>query len=166
LPEPAPLVVVGRPYSAKYFDLLKRLASGILVTFITDADDEDLRVLYRRAWAVILPSVYRDCYGNVYLAPELMGLTLLEGMSCGTPAICSRVGGLPEFVQHGETGAVIEGLMDLRSWLARLAEDEELVIGLGQAAREAVVRQYGLGVVGRAMNEIYSALVAEGPVAA
>ena len=48
-----------------------------------------------RAWATVLPSVYRDCYGAVHQKPELMGFTLLESMSCGTPAIASRTGAMP-----------------------------------------------------------------------
>ena len=32
-------------------------------------------------------------------APELLGLTLLESMACGTPVVCTNVGGMPEFVE-------------------------------------------------------------------
>ena len=61
----------------------------------------------------MLPSVYRDCYGHAHLAPELMGLTLLEAMACGTPAICSRVAAMPEFIREGETGFVFDTPEDL-----------------------------------------------------
>ena len=37
-----------------------------------------------------------------------MGFTLLESMACGTPAICSRVGAMPEYVNDGETGFVFD----------------------------------------------------------
>ncbi len=72
---------------------------------MTDADDTAILDLYRRAFALVLPSVYRDCYGNTQSAPELMGFSLLEAMACGTPAICSRVGGMPEYVRDGEDPA-------------------------------------------------------------
>ena len=88
LPAELPLTVCGRPYHADYFDRLQALAAGKTVEFVTDADDATIRDLYRRAWANVLPSVYRDCYGSTYAAPELMGFTLLEAMACGTPAIC------------------------------------------------------------------------------
>ena len=82
LPAGLPLTVCGRPYDPDYLGLLRRLAAGKDVTFVTDADDAAIRDLYARAWCNVLPSVYTDCYGRRYRAPELMGLTLLEAMSC------------------------------------------------------------------------------------
>ena len=48
---------------------------------------------------------------DVFLLPseqESFGLVALEAMACGVPVICSRVGGLPEVVQHGKTGYLAE----------------------------------------------------------
>ncbi|ODA39097.1 N-acetyl-alpha-D-glucosaminyl L-malate synthase BshA [Desulfosporosinus sp. BG] len=48
---------------------------------------------------------------DVFLLPsaqESFGLVALEAMACGVPVICSRVGGLPEVVQHGVTGYLAE----------------------------------------------------------
>jgi glycosyltransferase involved in cell wall biosynthesis len=158
LPTNLPLTVFGRPYDLSYYRLLKKLARQKDVTFITDGGDHDLLSLYRTAWAVVLPSVYIDFYGNTYLAPELMGLTLLEGMACGTPAICSNVGGLPEFVRHRETGIIFESLVDLRYWLQRLATDAGYVAQLGKHAREVIEAEFGLRVVGQRMSEIYESI--------
>ena len=36
--------------------------------------------------------------------PELLGQTLLEGMACGTPGLCTSVASLPEVVEDGVTG--------------------------------------------------------------
>ena len=92
LPPGVPLTVCGQPYSDDYAARLRALAAGKPVEFVSDRDDAGLRDLYRKAWAVVLPSLYEDSYGNTYLAPELMGFSLLEGMACGAPAVCSRVG--------------------------------------------------------------------------
>ena len=89
------LTVCGRPYNKAYYEKLEDLSKGKRVEFVTDAD-EDIRELYHRSWANVLPSLYQDCYGALQPAPELMGLTLLEAMACGTPAICSNVAAMPE----------------------------------------------------------------------
>ncbi len=47
--------------------------------------------------------------GDLFLLPsqtESFGLAALEAMACGVPVIASRVGGLPEVVLDGETGAL------------------------------------------------------------
>ena len=49
---------------------------------------------YRRAICIVLPSVYRTSIGTETVVPELLGQTLLEGMACEAPAICTRRGEL------------------------------------------------------------------------
>src|SRR5205807_1625412 len=126
------------PYHPDYFGLLQTLARGKDVEFVTDADDETILGLYRRSWVNVLPSVYRDCYGNSHDAPELMGYTLLEAMACGTPAICSRVAAMPEFVIEGETGFVFESRDDLTAKLRLLAGDPGLAERMGRRARQVI----------------------------
>ncbi len=101
------LRLVGRPYEPLYHEELQKLAQGINVDFITDADDQALLREYRSARMTILPSVHTDHKGGYSAVSELMGLTLLESQSCSTPAICSDAGGMPEFVADGVTGRVV-----------------------------------------------------------
>jgi glycosyltransferase involved in cell wall biosynthesis len=107
----------------------------------------------------VLPSVYQDCYGNVYEAPELMGFTLLEAMACGTPAIASRVAAMPEFIREGETGFVFDTREELTSQLRRLAEEPELVEQMGRQARRCVEQEFDLRVAGARMRAVYDALI-------
>ena len=67
-----------------------------------------------------------------------------EAMSSGLPVVASRVGGLPEVVQHGETGLLVppRDSSALASALIRLLEDEGLRRSMGQAGRERVLRTF------------------------
>jgi N-acetyl-alpha-D-glucosaminyl L-malate synthase BshA len=59
-------------------------------------------------------------------AQESFGLAALEAMACEVPVVASRVGGLPELVEHGVTG-FLHGLDDLdgmaQSVVALLTDD-------------------------------------------
>lgn len=162
IPPELPLTICGRAYHADYQGRLLRLAEGKTVEFITDADDAGIRDLYRRAWATILPSVYLDCYGITHRAPELMGLTLLESMACGTPAVASKVGGMPEFIREGRTGFVFEDLDDLTAALVRLATEPGLAERMGRAARDDVLDRFSLATVGARLRELYASLMRGG----
>ncbi len=61
---------------------------------------------YRSARIAVLPSVHTDCRGAYSAVPELMGLTLIEAQSCGTPVVCTDAGAMPEFVADRVSGRV------------------------------------------------------------
>ncbi len=52
--------------------------------------------LYTHAAIFVCPSVY-----------EPFGIINLEAMACETPVVASAVGGIPEVVEHGETGLLV-----------------------------------------------------------
>jgi glycosyltransferase involved in cell wall biosynthesis len=160
LPPELPLTVCGRPGRADYLAYLHALAAGKTVEFIHGADDRTVRDLYGRAWACVLPSVYNDCYGVAHTAPELRGFTLLEAMACGTPAVCSRVSAMPEFVLDGETGFIFDHPEELAIRLRGLANDPDLVEHLGRRARAVVESEYALEVAGRRLLAVYDDLLA------
>jgi glycosyltransferase involved in cell wall biosynthesis len=161
LPAELTLTLCGSPYHEKFLGRLQELAAKKNVEFVTNADDLTLLDLYRRAFVTVLPSVYRDCYGITHTVPELMGFSLLESMACGTPAICSRVGGMPEYVRDGETGFIFDTPQELSATLRLLALDPGLADRLGQQARQVVLEEFDLKVAGRHMLDVYQRLFAE-----
>ena len=62
---------------------------------------------------------------------------ILEGMSLGKPAVVTRVGGIPEAVEDGQTGLVVppDDAGALATAICRLLEDPTLAAALGDAAR-------------------------------
>ncbi|MGZ6034911.1 MAG: glycosyltransferase family 4 protein [Myxococcaceae bacterium] len=151
LPPDIPMEVIGRPYDPKYFDLLRSLAAGKQVTFRTDVDDRQLVEAYRRSRCVVLPSLYRDRYGNESTIPELMGQTLLEGMSTGIPGLCTDVAAMPESVLNGVTGLVVPpGNPDaMRHALGELYWNVARSERMGAAARQRMIDHFGWPAVVR-----------------
>jgi glycosyltransferase involved in cell wall biosynthesis len=93
---------------------------------------------------LVLPSVQRTCYGRPVAISELLGLSVLEAMASGTPVICSRIGGLPEVVQDGETGFLVTpgDIDELHDRLAALLADPARTARMGRAARDVVLERF------------------------
>ncbi|MEW6614765.1 MAG: glycosyltransferase family 1 protein [Thermodesulfobacteriota bacterium] len=78
--EEVDLVVVGRPWTLNQIDELKRLGLDRYVHLLGHIDDRTLAKLYRRAVALVYPSLY-----------EGFGIPLLEAMACGCPIVASKI---------------------------------------------------------------------------
>jgi glycosyltransferase involved in cell wall biosynthesis len=143
LPEDAELRVVGSAGHDRklperdYPDLLRRLAAQRRVEFLGAVPEADLSSLYRRAQVLVLPSVRVTRYGREIAVSELLGLAAIEAMASGTPVIASRLGGLPEVVEHGVTGFLVEpgNIAELQERLAQILGDLRLAERLGRNAR-------------------------------
>lgn len=54
--------------------------------------------------------------------PEPFGLTMIEAMACGTPVIAWRCGSVPEVIEHGVSGFIVDGIEQAVEAVARLDE--------------------------------------------
>lgn len=94
---------------------LRRLAEGDpRIRFLDYVSPEKLDLLYRRAVALLAPSLW----------PEMGNQTVLQAQSCGTPAIVSAAGLLPELVRNGETGIVFKKEDELGAALTRMLDQK------------------------------------------
>jgi len=107
---------------------------------------------------IVLPSVYKDMYGRETRVPELLGQTLLEGMACGLPAICTDVASMPEVVEDGVTGFVVppNEPNELNKKLNWLREHPAEALAMGEAARRRVLKKFTWSQVVRHCLDIYN----------
>jgi glycosyltransferase involved in cell wall biosynthesis len=144
MPDDMELQIIGQDYDQRYFDDLTRLAKCKRIIFDRDCDDAQLIEAYRGALCVVLPSVYRTMYGDQSTVPELLGQTLLEGMACGVPSICTRVASMPEIVEDGLTGFIVppndpEALREKICWMRDHPAD---AAAMGGRSRERVLDKF------------------------
>lgn len=91
--------------------------------------------------------VPRECLAERYHAADIFvlpslsesfGQVLLEAMSCGLPIIASRVGGIPETVEHGVNGLLVEAgnAESLAAAIRKLAADRPTLSKMGNRNAE------------------------------
>jgi glycosyltransferase involved in cell wall biosynthesis len=165
VPPDLPLEVIGRPYDNTYFRELQARARGKQIVFRHDCTDADLVAAYRRALCVVLPSVYRTLYGDETRIPELLGQTLLEGMACGTPVVCTDVASMPEVVLDGVTGFLVPpndpaGLGRKLCWLRDHPAEAR---ALGEAGRRRILEKFTWPAVVRRCLRAYGIPGSNGP---
>ncbi|HIW22047.1 MAG TPA: glycosyltransferase family 4 protein [Candidatus Dorea intestinavium] len=81
-------------YQQKLYNMSKNLENKICFTGYIDQDE--LPLIYNIADVAVLPSMW----------DEPAGLTMVEAMSCGTPVVTTKSGGIPEYV--GRFGVTLE----------------------------------------------------------
>lgn len=118
--------VKSRAYAAK----LRQAAAGMPVEFLEDPTDSELEQLYRNCRAVLFTALNED-----------WGMTPLEGMSFGKPAIAVNRGGPRESINDKVGGFLEDPVPEaFAGRMAQLAADESLARTMGTAGREHVKR--------------------------
>ncbi|HEX9815901.1 MAG TPA: glycosyltransferase family 4 protein, partial [Candidatus Thermoplasmatota archaeon] len=133
------------------FDAFARLARDDGSLRLTGRlSDEQLVGEYQRASVVVLPST-SDA--------EAFGMVLAEANACGRAVVGSRIGGIPDFVTHGENGllAIPGDPVDLARHVITLLRDKELARQMGNAGHEKVVRDHHWGTLSLQTEQILDA---------
>ncbi len=128
----ARLLLVGDgPEHGKAMALVRRL--GLTAEVESFGEQEQVMDLLSISDLFLLPS-----------SQESFGLAALEAMACGVPVVASRVGGLPEVIEHGVNGLLydpddLEGMAD---GAIRILRDTELQRGMADSGRRRVEEHF------------------------
>jgi N-acetyl-alpha-D-glucosaminyl L-malate synthase BshA len=156
-------------------EVFARISRGVSARLLLVGDGPELGTAYRLgrelgiAHLVEMVGAQEDIIpllsaSDVFLLPsqqESFGLAALEAMACEVPVVASRVGGLPEVIEHGVTGflhdpADLDGMAE--SALAVL-RDPALHAQIADAARRHVGRQFCVDFVVPQYERYYEQVV-------
>ena len=126
-------------------------------------------MMQRRAFllGIVSPTTMLSYYAaaDVFVLPsicqEAFGLVILEAFAAGIPVIGARSGGVPELVEDGRTGLLVDqgNVEGLYRAMRRLLIDHELRGRLGAAARQTAVNMSWENTVDR-LEPIYRDVLA------
>jgi len=89
---------------------------------------------------------------------EPFGLSVVEAMACGTPVIAYNRGSMPELIEHGVTGFLVDTLDEAVDAIGRIGEIDRA------ACRRAVAARFSVERMADAYLALYERLIAGAPV--
>lgn len=149
------LCIAGTPEAA-YLEACKKQAraAGVQdkVHFLGNISIQDVQHELSKANCLVVPSFQEN-------AP----LTIAEAMAVGVPVVASRVGGIPDMVENGKTGLLIDPTNDgnISDRIKRILRDEELARSMGRCAKEAANKRFRASAVCEKTLQAYREILAE-----
>jgi glycosyltransferase involved in cell wall biosynthesis len=145
------LIISGNilPDFGDYFNFrIKPLIDGKKIQFVGTSDFKKKVELLKNAKAFILP-VKRQ---------EPFGLVVIEAMACGTPVIAFKGGAMPELIEDGKTGFLVDSVEEGRSVLKKINR-------ISRAdCREHIKKNFNLKRMVNKYEKLYKKIVKENNV--
>lgn len=147
----APLHIVGEGPQRSKLEQFTAKNNMKNVRFLGVKSGNELKTLVKNARAIIVPSEWFDN------SP----LVIYESFAYGKPVICSKMGGMPELVDHEENGLHFEAgdVDELTKCMSRLWESPELAIAFGKSARAKAETEFDPQVHYERMYDWYCELM-------
>jgi glycosyltransferase involved in cell wall biosynthesis len=101
-----PLKIAGKcaePAEQEYFDAMVRPHLGSGREYVGEVSHGEKVELLRGARATLFPIEWEEPFG----------LVMIESMACGTPVVATRWGAVPEVIEHGRTGIIVDTWRDM-----------------------------------------------------
>jgi len=101
----AKLLLAGRidPTQKEYFEKYIKPHLNDKIQYVGELTEDQLSDFYGPAKAMLYPIEWEEPFG----------LVVTEAMACGTPVIAYRRGSMPELIEDGKTGFVIDSDIDV-----------------------------------------------------
>ena len=139
-------------YNGNYLEYLKskippHLSSQIV--FAGSLPQKQLLPYYQKADVLVNPSL-----------SEAFGMSLVESMATATPVIATEIGGMPEIVDDGVTGLLVEpaNTKALAEAIIELISEPSRARAMGKAGRQKVLQCYSWDKIAQSLISSYAAI--------
>jgi len=104
-----------------------------------------------------------DCLVMASTAPEAFGRVIIEAQAVGVPVVATRVGGIVDIIDDGETGVLVDphDPKSIYEAVLRIYKNRELAAKLRKKAREKVEKNYNLNLMTQRTINLYKRQLSE-----
>jgi glycosyltransferase involved in cell wall biosynthesis len=145
-----PIVLAGKcsePIERDYFSREIEPRIGRDVTIFGIADGTAKRRLLAHAACMIFPICWEEPFGMV----------VIEAMACGTPVVALRRGAVPELIEHGQTGIIVDDPDEIPEAIARARRLKPA------ACRKHIEANFTVEVMAEGYEEVYQRSLSMAP---
>jgi glycosyltransferase involved in cell wall biosynthesis len=120
------------------------------VSFLGNLSIDDIQLELSKANCLAIPSFQEN-------AP----LTIAEAMAVGVPVVGSKVGGIPEMVEDGKTGLLVDpyDTKDIADAVLKILSDRNLAYSMSQQAKDIAKQRFMASIVCRKTLQVYSEIL-------
>jgi len=135
---------VDKADAAYFHEQIEPLLADPLVEFVGEIGDGEKAAFLGNALALLFPIDW----------PEPFGLVMIEAMACGTPVVAWNRGSVPEIVEHGVTGFIVDDLHEAATAVQQVTSLER------SRVRAVFEDRFSATAMARAYVRIYHELAA------
>lgn len=155
------LIIAGSAYygsarKTKYVNNLYKLAKDFPnhVRFVSFIPHSEIHIWFEAADIVLVPSIGHEAFG----------LVNVEAMACGVPVIATNIGGMPEVIQHGLTGYLVnteKAGMEIANYVIYLLNNPKEIKTLGLNSLNRVLENFTWEKSANRLLQLYMEKVSE-----
>ncbi|KAA6303738.1 MAG: N-acetyl-alpha-D-glucosaminyl L-malate synthase [Candidatus Ordinivivax streblomastigis] len=138
--------------TAQFEETVKQLNLNEIVVYKGKQYGENKNQIFQQSDIFIFPTFYSN---------ETFGLVNLEAMQQGLPIVTTDEGGIPDIVEDGATGYIVEKQNSeaLAERIEKLLNNQQLRVKMGQAGRKKFEEKYTLNIFEMRIVEIIQQLM-------
>jgi glycosyltransferase involved in cell wall biosynthesis len=141
-----PLRIAG-PVEERYRDYFEEVVGGAdrEVQYLGELDRAELWALLGGALALLMPLRW----------PEPFGLVVAESLAAGTPVVAWRMGAMPELIEDGVTGRLVDNTAEAVHAVGQIGDVSR------QRCRQSAENRFSDRVMARFYSAVYSGLLSQ-----
>ena len=143
-------------YEFELKNYVKKLNLSKYINFLGYINEDEKNILYNLCHLFLMTSLPTDKEGN----SEGFGITFLEANACGKPVIGTKVGGIPDAIENGVNGYLINpnSSDELKKIVIKLLDNDSLYSTISKNSINHVKNNFDVNIIGKKFDSLIDRL--------